>query len=188
MLSFSDKIYEARHELLNLTTPLIKANIPKSYFSKIDLLNDKFAFHPTLALMTNRTESPLTHHHLVPNFGSQFEAIQNALSPNLARMQSLQNIRQRMPQTNFHNNLLSPHTNMSPRRSVSPTTSGYNSTHTSFNNSSNSSLEAQMGLFPQSPNSILDRDLLGETGALFDDDKTPTLLDVKVRMLSILKV
>lgn len=140
-------------------------------------LNDEFAFRQPLALA--RAESPLTHHHLAANFGSQYEAIQNSLSTNIARMQNLQINRQRIPQNNFHNNLLSPHSNTSPRNSISPITSGYNSAHNSFNSSG--SMDSQMGLFQPSQNGLFDRDaLLAETNVLFDDEKTPTLLDVKV--------
>lgn len=174
----SDKIYEARHELLKLTTPLMKAAIPLNYFSKMDL-NDEFAFRQTLALQPNRTESPLTHPHFGQNFGPSFEAIQNVLTANMAaRMPNLQNNRQRLPQANFHNsNLLSPHSNLSPRNSVSPITSGYNSAHNSFNSSGSGSLDAQ--LYMQQPqNAFLDSTT--DTNPYYDDQKTPTLLDVKV--------
>lgn len=178
----SDKIYEARHELLKLTTPLMKAAIPPNYFSKLDL-NDEFAFRQTLALQTlqpNRTESPLTHPHFGQNFGPSFEAIQNVLTANMAaRMPNLQNNRQRLSQANFHNNnLLSPHSNLSPRNSMSPITSGYNSAHNSFNSSGSGSLEAQMNYMQQPQNPFLDSTT--DTNAYYDDQKTPTLLDVKV--------
>lgn len=167
--------------MLKLTTPLIKAEIPKTYFSQTDL-NDEFAFRSTLGLMPNRTESPLTHLFMENNFGSQFEAFQHANSPNMARTQST---RQRNPQNNFHNNFLSPMPNMHPRNSsLSPitATSGYNSGHNSFNSSGSNSLDhTQINLFQQSHSSFLDRDtILAEGSALFDDEKTPTLLDVKV--------
>ncbi len=172
---FSDKIYEARHELLKLTTPLVRANIPRTYFSKLDLA-DEFAFRQALALMPNRSESPLatSQHHLL---GQSFTAAQlDALSPALARM----NLR-----NNFNNNLLSPHVNqqvnMSPRNSISPITSGYNSAHNSFNSGSNTSMDAQMSLFQQSQNGFLDT-RLSDNIATFDEEKTPTLLDVKVRV------
>lgn len=168
--------------MLKITTPLIKADIPKTYYSQTDL-NDEFAFRSTLALMPNRTESPLTQLFMENNFGSQFEAFQNIASSNMARQH---NNRQRNAQNNFHNNFLStPLPNMHPRNSLSPitATSGYNSAHNSFNSSGSSSMDqhTQVNLFQQSHNSFLDRDtILADTNAFFDEEKTPTLLDVKV--------
>ncbi|KAJ6649862.1 Protein bicaudal C, partial [Pseudolycoriella hygida] len=162
---FIDKIYEARHELLKLTTPLIKADIPEAYFSKTD--HDEFAFRHQLVLMSNSAESPLAHYNLGQNFSTQFDAFQNVTSPSLSRMQNMQN-RQRMNQNNFNNNFLSPHSNLSQRNSVSPTTpltSGYNSAHNSF--SSSSSLDPQMNIFQQPQNTFLDRDaLMAEANSL----------------------
>lgn len=173
----SDKIYQARHELLKLNTPLIKAGIPSNYYSKTDL-TDEFAYRQTLALPNpNRSESPL---HFGQNFVSQLEAIQNALTPNMARIHNLQNNRQRVPQSNYH---LSPHSNASPRHSLSPITSGYNSAHNSFNSSGSSSMDAQLNPFQQPQTPFLDRSssLMPDANNLFDEEKTPTLLDVKVK-------
>ncbi|XP_037024571.1 protein bicaudal C isoform X1 [Bradysia coprophila] len=171
---FIDKIYEARHELLKLTTPLIKASIPPTYFSKLDI-SDEFAFRQTLALMPNRSESPLIQHHMgqPPNFVPQFDA----LSPTISRMSNLSIGRQRVPHNNYNGNFLSPHPNMSPRN-PSPLTSGYGSGHNSFNSSGNS-LDAQMSLFQQPQSNPFIDSRLPEAVASYDDEKTPTLLDVK---------
>lgn len=123
--------------------------------------------------MPNRSESPLPQHHSGQlNFGSQFEA----LTPTLSRMANFSLGRQRMHNGNF----LSPHSNMSPRN-ASPITSGYNSAHNSFNSSGNS-LDAQLSLFQQSQNSNPFIDArLPDSVPSYEDEKTPTLLDVKVR-------
>lgn len=156
----------------------MKADIPETYFSIKDK-NDEFAYQSLAALMSGRTESPLAHQHIGHNFGSQLEAFQNAISPNIARM----HINQHSSISQIRNTLLSPNIQQQ-RNSVSPAiTSGYNSAHNSFNNSGSSSIDQHtpINLFQQAQNPFLDRDtLLAETSALFDDEKTPTLLDVKV--------
>lgn len=57
---FIDKIYEARHEILRLTTPMIKPEIPETYFMPQDKdLN--LVYRTTLtALLAGYTESPKT--------------------------------------------------------------------------------------------------------------------------------
>lgn len=175
---------------MKLTTPLIKAEIPLHYYSKIDRNRD-FAFRQTLAL--NRSESPMINHLGLNHLGSQFEAMQNIFSSNNGRMPGWQSDSPRIP--SFYGNTFTPHANMSPRNSLSPITSGYNSGHNSFNsghnsfNSSNNSMDVQTSLFQQSQNPFSDRNAtLLDTGAAFDEEKTPTLQDVKVRFsLSVTK-
>ncbi|XP_037828620.1 protein bicaudal C [Lucilia sericata] len=57
---FIDKIYEARHEILRLTTPMIRPEIPETYFMPQDKdLN--LVYRTTLtALLAGYTESPKT--------------------------------------------------------------------------------------------------------------------------------
>lgn len=58
---FVDKIYEARQELLHLTTPLLKPEIPATYFAPCDLGDLEHTYRQNLAmLLANYPESPIT--------------------------------------------------------------------------------------------------------------------------------
>lgn len=54
-----DKVYEARHVLLNLSTPLVKPDIPATYFTPKEPVGE-MAYRVRAQLLANYPESPLT--------------------------------------------------------------------------------------------------------------------------------
>lgn len=95
---FTDKIYEARHAILQLTTPMVVPEIPSTYFASNNQDTNNQLCQRTLASMLSRCpESPLTP-GVSNNFGlntnnSPFAAYQSKLnhcSPQLNQYQQQQ--------------------------------------------------------------------------------------------------
>lgn len=156
---YTDKIYEARHEILKLTTPVVQADIPETYFAPKDHEFEQ-AYCKTLAsLLSNYPESPITPNmQMGSGFSSPFAQIQQKYAtPNIPRLQQ-HNERFRMQQHQAQtNSFLSPfhhvassgvgggggggafandaqNTNISPRNhNSSANTSGYHSYSSSTN-------------------------------------------------------
>lgn len=81
---FIDKVYEARHEILNLNVPIIKPEIPTTYFSIKDQYLDMVHNHNLAALLSKYPESPmapgfqLNNNNLTPtNFMSPYNNLQS---------------------------------------------------------------------------------------------------------------
>lgn len=99
-----DKIYEARHALLNLSTPLVKAEIPTTYFAPREEDLELVHRRNLAALLSNYPDSPLTP-GLPPVFGAGFNSpfnqfqkmnsgvanqLEQAILPTLQNFQNLQ--------------------------------------------------------------------------------------------------
>lgn len=133
---FEDKIYEARHKLLNLhPKPTVVAEIPKTYFSNIEQDINTSALVEILSSVPN---SPLTPGGMIQTFTSTFPNFQNQFCsrnyglPNLtpanlryhALQQQVLQISNQNCLPNLINNVTQPYLNISPRSSNS-NTSGY---------------------------------------------------------------
>lgn len=142
---FLDKIYEARNEILKLTTPVVAADIPETYFAPKDHDFEQAYCKNLASLLSNYPESPITPNMQLPSgFGSPYSQIQQKYAaPNIPRLQQHNDrfrIQQQQQQQN-QSNFLSPfhhigntnagndiqNTNISPRNNSSTNTSGYHS-------------------------------------------------------------
>lgn len=135
----SDKIYEARHKLLNLyPDPVIQAKIPPAYFSSSE---QDFNSSALVEILTSVPNSPLTPGGILQNFtptfpnatisdniGSRAQDFSNLTPANLRfhalQQQSLQQIKAQNGGSNLISNEMPGYSNVSPR-SMNGNTSGY---------------------------------------------------------------
>lgn len=151
----SDKIYETRHVLLNLTTPIVKAEIPRTYFAPKDE-DLELSYRQALnALLSNHPDSPLTP-GIAPIFGSNspFAQTQKLTSHGLQQfdLSRMQNLTLSPSNLNHFQNMVAANQNFNPkylaptpittyppsRTSASPGTNSNTSGYHSFNSSTNS--------------------------------------------------
>ena len=94
-----DKLYEARHELLKLTTPIVKPDIPATYFAPKDH-NNEMLYRKTLAmLLSNYPDSPITPSlQYRSSFTTPYDHLQKFVSSNMMPMQQLQQQQQQQQQ------------------------------------------------------------------------------------------
>lgn len=130
----TDKIYEARHKLLNLyPEPVVQAKIPPQYFS---LTEQDFNTSALVEILSSVPNSPLTPCGVLQNFaptfpndiGSRPHDFLNLTPANLRyhamQQQSLQQSKNQNMISNYVSNDMQTFSNTSPR-SMNANTSGY---------------------------------------------------------------
>lgn len=135
-ISISDKIYEARHKLLNLhPKPIVEAEIPATYFSNVKQDINTSAL---VEILSSAPNSPLTPHFQNFNPNIQFQTFQNKFENRVNDLSSLtpanlryhamqQNVIHQQINQNFNTSMLNTaqaYSNISPR-STNSNTSGY---------------------------------------------------------------